>query len=119
MNDDSINCQIYLLTPPVIEDVDRFAVALKTVLAAAPVACLQIRLKTTPKAEIIRIAKRLIPVAHNHKTPVQNIKYCWRKNSQRQNLLHFSSALILWLASKCLIARHDYIASIVFIISLF
>ena len=63
-------CQIYLLTPPVIDDVHAFAETLDLVLQAAPVACLQIRLKDTPKDEIISIAKILIPIAHQYGTLV-------------------------------------------------
>ena len=38
-------CQIYLITPPSIADVDAFLPTLEAALLAAPVACLQIRLK--------------------------------------------------------------------------
>jgi len=42
-------CQLYLISPPAIEDLSRFGVELDAALAAAPselpIACLQIRLK--------------------------------------------------------------------------
>jgi len=38
-------CQIYLLTPPVIDNLEIFLENLKSALSAAPVACVQIRLK--------------------------------------------------------------------------
>ena len=68
--DAAIPCQIYLLTPPRIDDVAAFAKTLEVVLASAPVACLQIRLKDTLKEEIIDIAKHLIPIAHQYGTLV-------------------------------------------------
>jgi len=47
-------CQIYLLTPPVIEDVPAFCETLKTTLTAAPVACLQIRLKGLKNSALVQ-----------------------------------------------------------------
>lgn len=42
----SVNvCQLYLITPSQIIDLDLFCLDLETALAAAPVNCLQIRLK--------------------------------------------------------------------------
>jgi len=45
---DSPICQLYLITPPIIDDMDKFVSALESALVAAPkdlpVACLQIRL---------------------------------------------------------------------------
>jgi len=38
-------CQLYLITPPQIKDVDLFCLNLEAALSAAPVSCLQIRLK--------------------------------------------------------------------------
>ena len=38
-------CQLYLITPPQITDVNLFCLNLETALSAAPVNCLQIRLK--------------------------------------------------------------------------
>lgn len=38
-------CQLYLITPPQIDDLDGFLSVLDDALSAAPVACLQIRLK--------------------------------------------------------------------------
>lgn len=39
------HCQIYLITPPQIDDLAAFLTSLESALTAAPVACLQIRLK--------------------------------------------------------------------------
>lgn len=61
-------CQIYLLTPPKIDDLDAFAQAFEAAITAAPVACLQIRLKHASDAEIEKIAKKLIPIAHIQQT---------------------------------------------------
>ena len=60
------DCQIYLLTPPQIDDLSTFAKILEAVLAAAPIACLQIRLKNAHRDEIIKAANTLIPVAHKY-----------------------------------------------------
>jgi thiamine-phosphate pyrophosphorylase len=38
-------CQLYLITPPQIKDVNLFCLNLEAALSAAPVSCLQIRLK--------------------------------------------------------------------------
>jgi thiamine-phosphate pyrophosphorylase len=61
-------CRLYLITPPVIGDVDVFADALKSALDAGDVACLQLRLKSPqggapPDADVLRAAERLLPTA--------------------------------------------------------
>lgn len=61
-------CQIYLITPPVIEDVDAFASILERTLAAAPVAALQVRVKDTDETEIFRMCDVLRPICHAHDT---------------------------------------------------
>jgi len=58
------SCQIYLITPPVIDDLAAFATALKSALDAAPVACLQIRLKDVDNSAIIQAAKTIVPICH-------------------------------------------------------
>ena len=62
--------QIYLITPPHIDDLDAFAKLLAQTLQSAQVGCLQIRLKDTPRARIIEVAQTLIPIAHAHGTAV-------------------------------------------------
>ena len=62
------DCQIYLLTPPTIDDLDAFAAAFEAVISAAPVACLQIRLKDAPDARIEEIVEKLAPIAHVQQT---------------------------------------------------
>lgn len=57
-------CQLYLLTPPVIEDVPTFCDLLKETLAAAPVACLQIRLKTLESSALIQAGTAITQVCH-------------------------------------------------------
>ncbi|HFB55469.1 MAG TPA: thiamine phosphate synthase [Hellea balneolensis] len=68
--DPRLPCQIYLITPPHIDDVDGFAHilegALKGLPPTAPIAALQIRLKDTPKKRIIETAKTLMPIVHKH-----------------------------------------------------
>lgn len=72
---DTPPCQLYLITPPVIEDLSRFSVELDAALAAAPselpVACLQIRLKDmngTPLEDsaIIQAASVITPICHQY-----------------------------------------------------
>lgn len=63
-------CQIYLLTPPKIDDLAKFATEFEAAISAAPVACLQIRLKDMPRQAIIEIANTLIPIARKYETLV-------------------------------------------------
>lgn len=56
-------CQLYLITPPVIDDLDAFAAQLESALDAGPVAALQIRLKPADDATITAAVKRLAPIA--------------------------------------------------------
>lgn len=73
-NTDTLPCQIYLITPPTIPDMDVFLHALEAAITAAPVACLQIRLKTTDEHDrivtdssaIIQAASAITPLCHQH-----------------------------------------------------
>ena len=56
-------CQIYLITPPKIDDLAGFAELLERVLDVAPIACLQIRLKDTPRPRIVEVGRILLPIA--------------------------------------------------------
>lgn len=56
-------CQLYLITPPVIDDLDAFAAQLEAALDAGPVAAVQIRLKPADDAAITAAVKRLAPIA--------------------------------------------------------
>jgi thiamine-phosphate pyrophosphorylase len=60
-------CRLYLVTPPEISDLPRFAHALKEALDGGDVACLQLRLKSrngVPAADdaILAAAERLLPI---------------------------------------------------------
>ena len=57
-------CQIYLLTPPVISDVDRFCATLEEALTAAPVACLQIRLKELENSALVQAGRAISEICH-------------------------------------------------------
>jgi len=59
-------CQIYLITPPKIDDLQAFCTALDTALAAAPVACLQLRLKGVDDSAIIQVGQTILPICHRH-----------------------------------------------------
>ncbi len=63
-------CQLYLITPPLIEDPERFVENLRAALSAASVACLQIRLKGVNDSAIIQAAKAITPIAHEYGTMV-------------------------------------------------
>lgn len=62
--------QLYLITPPRLDDLDGFADRLAEALDAGPVACLQIRLKDADDATVRRATERLLPVAHAREVPV-------------------------------------------------
>ncbi|WP_396593676.1 thiamine phosphate synthase [Brevundimonas sp. R86498] len=56
-------CQLYLITPPVLEDLEAFAAVLERALDAGPVAALQIRLKPADDTMITAAVQRLAPLA--------------------------------------------------------
>lgn len=58
-------CQLYLITPPVIDDLHAFAALLEGALDAGPVAALQIRLKPADDATITAAVERLAPIAQS------------------------------------------------------
>ncbi len=68
--DDKAPCQLYLITPPKIDDMPAFLIALREALSAAPVACLQIRLKGISGSDVVQAANAIIPVAHEFGTAV-------------------------------------------------
>lgn len=59
------DCQLYLITPPLIPDVEAFAARLEAALEAGPVAAVQIRLKPADDATIEAAVRRLAPVAQS------------------------------------------------------
>lgn len=56
-------CQLYLITPPVLDDLEAFARLLESAIDAGPVAALQIRIKPAPDEQIAAAVRRLAPVA--------------------------------------------------------
>jgi thiamine-phosphate pyrophosphorylase len=64
------DCRLYLLTPPKIDDLPAFLKALEEALSAGDVAALQVRLKGVPDAEIERITRAVLPLAHAHDAAV-------------------------------------------------
>lgn len=56
-------CQLYLITPAAIPDLEAFAALLEEALDAGEVAALQIRLKPSDDATILAAARRLAPIA--------------------------------------------------------
>ena len=59
-------CQLYLITPPAIDDLEAFAGLLEQALSAGPVAALQIRLKDASDDQIRAVVARLAPIAQAH-----------------------------------------------------
>jgi len=57
---------IYLITPPTIADLSRFATLLDDALSAGGVACLQLRLKDLSDDGVLGAAKVLLPVVRRH-----------------------------------------------------
>lgn len=64
------DCRLYLITPPKIEDLPAFLKALEEALSAGDVAALQVRLKGVPDAEVERVTRAVLPVAHAHQVAV-------------------------------------------------
>ena len=64
------HCQIYLITPPAIADMDAYLKDLEAALSAAPVACLQIRLKGLEDSALIQAAQAISPICQEHKVAV-------------------------------------------------
>lgn len=59
-------CELYLITPPMIDDMAAFAHLLDETLATGHVACLQLRLKDVPDATVADATKTLMPICHKH-----------------------------------------------------
>lgn len=61
-----MSCQLYLISPPTIDDLDQFIGALEKTLATHTVSVFQLRLKDV-SADVIRdTAKQLLPICHKH-----------------------------------------------------
>ena len=61
-------CRLYLISPPVVADFDKFAADVADALSGGDVACFQLRLKNrdgapAPDDDILRLADLLLPVA--------------------------------------------------------
>ncbi|MEM9599552.1 MAG: thiamine phosphate synthase [Pseudomonadota bacterium] len=68
-------CQIYLITPPQIDDPDAYLGQLESALNAAPVACLQIRLKNPDgspleDSALVQTARPICALAQRHDVAV-------------------------------------------------
>lgn len=63
-------CRLYLITPPSIPDLDRFAEALEQAFGAGDVAALQIRLKPADDATVVAAVHKLSPIARRHEVAV-------------------------------------------------
>lgn len=70
MSDDQQGCDLYLITPEQIPDVAEFSSLLDEVLATGYVACLQLRLKDVDDAVFEQVARKLLPVCHEHEVPL-------------------------------------------------
>jgi thiamine-phosphate pyrophosphorylase len=68
--DERAPTQLYLITPPRLDDLDGFADRLAEALDAGPVACLQIRLKDVDDDTVRRATEHLLEVSHARGVPV-------------------------------------------------
>jgi len=59
----TVDCRLYLITPPVLGELADFAGRLARALEAGDVAALQIRLKDAPEAQIAAAVEALAPIA--------------------------------------------------------
>ena len=59
-------CRLYLITPPAIDDMPAFQVALEAALSAGDVAALQVRLKDIPDPRIEGAVRAIAPIAQKH-----------------------------------------------------
>ncbi len=64
------HCRLYLITPPVIEDLAAFGHALAQALDAGDVAALQIRLKDAPDEVIAAAGDLISPICHSRDVAV-------------------------------------------------
>jgi len=60
------DCHLYLITPPVIDDLADFSKQLTAALAVGGVASVQLRLKDVDDATVLEAAAALMPICHDH-----------------------------------------------------
>ncbi|ESQ74563.1 thiamine phosphate synthase [Asticcacaulis sp. AC402] len=65
-----MDCRLYLITPPRIDDAQAFARDLESALSAGDVAALQIRLKDVSLDHLRSVTRAIVPVAHAHDVAV-------------------------------------------------
>jgi thiamine-phosphate pyrophosphorylase len=59
-------CQLYLITPPRLDDVAAFSHLLRQAFSGGPVAALQLRLKNLADDDVLRAAAALLPLCRAH-----------------------------------------------------
>ena len=59
-----MSCRLYLITPPVIDDLAAFGHILAQALDAGDVAALQIRLKDAPEGVVAAAIDAIAPICH-------------------------------------------------------
>jgi len=64
------SCRLYLITPPRIDDIERFLPQLEAALSGGDVASLQVRLKEVSDGDIARAVAAIMPLAHAHDVAV-------------------------------------------------
>lgn len=57
-------CRLYLITPPAVE-LTAFTSVLREALKGGDIACVQLRLKETPDAEVLRVGRALKPIVQD------------------------------------------------------
>ena len=66
MPDEINRSYLYLITPPIIDDLEAFGKELDAALGAGQVACVQLRLKDASDDGIVKAAQALMPITHKH-----------------------------------------------------
>lgn len=60
-----VKSQLYLISPPRIDDVPKFQKTLDEIIAAGQIACFQLRLKEIENRDIAKIGKEIFPILQN------------------------------------------------------
>jgi thiamine-phosphate pyrophosphorylase len=66
----TLDCRLYLITPPALTDLDAFGRDLARALSGGDVAALQIRLKDVSDAAIAQAVAAIAPIARKHDVAV-------------------------------------------------
>ena len=68
VNSNSNNCQLYLISPPIIQ-LEDFVITLSEALTTGMVSCFQLRLKSSDDEAISRASEILLPICQSYDVP--------------------------------------------------